>query len=212
MNIIKILKTFKAQQKIILLCFIALITSRVSHGQIRFIKTLHGPENYWESAIKMVELKDCYLIPIQSLASVVGDNLFYILKLSKNGKVISRNNFNNWDEDRGPLFNAGGNNFWKLSVVYDTSDWTSLIEFSLFNSQLNKLLSVRVPRTFPTNGMVWAWPEYPPYIRLSNGDFIFMLGVSAMNWKPFDKRETMGNNFIYIICISTKMPQRRYNA
>jgi hypothetical protein len=203
-------KIRKAQQKIILLCFIILLHYNPTWGQIRFVKNLYGPENYWESAIKMVEMKDFYLIPIQSLPSLVGDNSFYILKLSSNGKVLSHSNFGNWDDDRGPLFNANDNLFWKLSTVFDTSDYEDHFRFSLFDSELNELLRTQAPRTCPS----YAWFDFTgfAYLKLSNGDFIFTLYVSAINWPPFNGRITSGFNFIYITKNGEIKANKTFNA
>ena len=192
-----IIRYHKAQQKIILLCFIVVMANAASFAQIRFIKTLYGPENYVEYANKSVELKSCYVVPVQSLATVKGNHKFYILKLSKNGEIVSRTYFDNWDEERGPLFYADDTHFWKINRNYDSADnYINHFSFRLYGSDLNELVSTKVPRTFPSNGSLGL--EQFAFLKLSNGDFIFMLDVSAYGWKPFGRDETYGSNFIYI--------------
>lgn len=169
---------------------------------------MYGPENYSEGAKKMVELKDCYLIPILSWATSDNYNKFYILKLDKNAKIISRTFYNDRYNDEGALFNANDNNFWKISVNGDVLNHY-YFRFHLLDSDLNELLNIKIPSTHPQNGLLGLEEFY--YLKLTNGDFIFMLDVSANNWNPFTG-EVYGNNFIYITKEGEVKTNKTFNA
>ena len=190
----KIIKILTLTQKIILLIFITLYTEKDSFGQIQFVKTMYDKENYSEVAKHAVELNDFYLIPIISLATVSGHNTFYILKLSKNGKILTRKFYNDWEDDQSVLFNAGDNTLWKISVNSDKVNYYYYFNISLLDRDLNKLINIDMPRTHPQNGLLGLEVFY--YLKLTNGDFIFMLDILANNWKPYIG-EVYGNNFIY---------------
>lgn len=185
----------KLKQNLILVLLIALLF-QTSLGQIRFITTFDTPKDHSEFARRPIEVKDGYLIPIHQLSNIGVLDTFFIAKVSETGKILSRKVFNDWVRDRGPLFNAGSTNIWKISIYNDSVDFTSFFRFQLYDSNLNEKLNIKIPRTFPTNSSLGL--ELYPYVELTNGDFIFMLDVMAIKWPPYGNVETYGCNFIYI--------------
>lgn len=190
----KIINRVIAQQIPFLLCFFLLFYSVLSLGQVRFIKTYHNEKNHVEYVEKIVELNSNYYIPIQDFASV--DSVypkFSILKIDRKGNIVKRKYFDDWYSDRGDLYEANDSSMWKISSNIDSLG-SFYFTISLLNEELDILKKIEVPRTFPKNGIPM---DIGSDIKLANGDYIFMLGVSAYGWKPL-KAEGQGINFIYL--------------
>ncbi len=161
----------RAQQKIILLCFVTLVSAIHSLGQIRFIKPIAQPEYNLEFSYHPAEIKNFYFIPIFTNSLVSEPYRFSILKLDKSGSIVDRLYFDDGVNERGSLYNAGDEIFWKYSVGFDSLYFSS---FKLFDSEFRVLKNIKVPcairKGIPTGNTLY-------YQKLSNGDFIFMLDV-----------------------------------
>jgi len=195
----EILKIIKAQQNYFLLCFAVLLLAINSSGQIRFIKTMHSGDNNWIYSYKrnMVEQNGYYYIPIANQSKHgAEENRCYILKLDYKGNIVSRK-FNEWEDDRwSAIFEASHNTMWRLTINIDSVQHNQYFRFHLLDSNLNEIVSTKVPRCFPSKCIIGN--EERTYLKLKDGGGIFILDVSAFGWSPFNNQEVYGYNFVHI--------------
>jgi len=164
----------KTKRKILLLCLFLLLV-KVPIAQIRFIKPINQPEYYLESSNHSAELKHFYFIPIFSTNIISEPYKFSILKMDKSGNIVQRLFFSEPENERGPLFNSNESSFWKVSGGFDTSNY---VNFKLFNSELQSLRNIKV-QSASLDGHLNS--NFVNYLKLSNGDFTFILGVEKIN-------------------------------